>query len=154
MLVFTTHWLLYLCHPDLVKGTLYHASSCSLNSSENPYATIKDPPLLTAKNTESGYVEMKSPARQDSPYAEISNSSLNTNRNVYDVGEELTFVIFQECFTENNDSMYWLSSTLYSNLGLAIWAKSHNLSMDRFTLQYWYMSRWTTVPGGINSLKF
>ncbi|XP_035524123.1 multiple epidermal growth factor-like domains protein 10 [Morone saxatilis] len=70
---------------DLVKGTLYHASSCSLNSSENPYATIKDPPLLTAKNTECGYVEMKSPARRDSPYAEISNSSPTTNRNVYEV---------------------------------------------------------------------
>ncbi|TMS08541.1 Multiple epidermal growth factor-like domains protein 10 [Larimichthys crocea] len=70
---------------DLVKGTLYHASSCSLNSSENPYATIKDPPLLTAKNTECGYVEMKSPARRDSPYAEISNSSPANNRNVYEV---------------------------------------------------------------------
>ncbi|KAG8011001.1 Multiple epidermal growth factor-like domains protein 10 [Nibea albiflora] len=70
---------------DLVKGTLYHASSCSLNSSENPYATIKDPPLLTAKNTECGYVEMKSPARRDSPYAEISNSCPANNRNVYEV---------------------------------------------------------------------
>lgn len=70
---------------DLVKGTPYHASSCSLNSSENPYATIKDPPLLMAKNTECGYVEMKSPARRDSPYAEISNSSPTNNRNVYEV---------------------------------------------------------------------
>lgn len=95
MLVFTTCWLLCPCHPDLVKGTLYHASSCSLNSSENPYATIKDPTLLTAKNTECGYVEMKSPARRDSPYAEISNGSPTNNRNVYEVGEELkcTFVI-------------------------------------------------------------
>lgn len=78
------------CLPDLVKGTPYHASSCSLNSSENPYATIKDPPLLTAKNTECGYVEMKSPARRDSPYAEISNSSPTNNRNVYEVGEAST----------------------------------------------------------------
>lgn len=70
---------------DLVKGAPYHASSCSLNSSENPYATIKDPPLLMNKNTEYGYVEMKSPARRDSPYAEISNSSPNDNRNVYEV---------------------------------------------------------------------
>ncbi|KAF7653110.1 hypothetical protein LDENG_00087060 [Lucifuga dentata] len=28
---------------------------------------------------------MKSPARRDSPYAEISNSSPTTNRNVYEV---------------------------------------------------------------------
>ncbi|XP_071399924.1 multiple epidermal growth factor-like domains protein 10, partial [Centroberyx affinis] len=69
---------------DLVKGAPYHVSSCSLNSSENPYATIKDPPLLTPKNTECGYVEMKSPARRDSPYAEINNTS-PTNRNVYEV---------------------------------------------------------------------
>ncbi|KAG7280806.1 hypothetical protein CRUP_035471 [Coryphaenoides rupestris] len=68
---------------DLVKGTPYHASSSSLNSSENPYATIKDPPLLTPKNSECGYVEMKSPARQDSPYAEINPGP--TNRNVYEV---------------------------------------------------------------------
>ncbi|XP_031694619.1 multiple epidermal growth factor-like domains protein 10 [Anarrhichthys ocellatus] len=68
-----------------LKGTHYHASSCSLNSSENPYATIKDPPTLTAKNTECGYVEMKSPARRDSPYAEISNNSPTNNRNVYEV---------------------------------------------------------------------
>ncbi|KAI3361809.1 hypothetical protein L3Q82_001966 [Scortum barcoo] len=72
---------------DLVKGTPYHSSSCSLNSSENPYATIKDPPLLTAKNTECGYVEMKSPARWDSPYTEINNSSSTCNRNVYEVGK-------------------------------------------------------------------
>lgn len=67
-----------------VKGTLYHASSCSINSSENPYATIKDPPPLTAKHTECGYVEMKSPARRDSPYAEISNDGPANNRNVYE----------------------------------------------------------------------
>ncbi|CAG5867095.1 unnamed protein product [Menidia menidia] len=29
---------------DLGKGGAYHGSSCSLSSSENPYATIKDPP--------------------------------------------------------------------------------------------------------------
>ncbi|KPP75217.1 multiple epidermal growth factor-like domains protein 10-like [Scleropages formosus] len=69
---------------DLVKGTPYHASSCSLNSSENPYATIKDPPLLVPKNSECGYVEMKSPARRDSPYAEIHGSS-PTSKNVYEV---------------------------------------------------------------------
>lgn len=67
-----------------LAGTPYHASTCSLNSSENPYATIKDPPLLTAKHTECGYVEMKSPARRDSPYAEISSSPTD-KRNVYEV---------------------------------------------------------------------
>lgn len=72
-----------------MDNTHYRASSCSLNSSENPYATIKDPPLLTAKNTECGYVEMKSTARRDSPYAEISNSNPENTRNVYEVGEHL-----------------------------------------------------------------
>lgn len=89
MLVLTIQWVLCPCHPDLMDSTLYRASSCSLNSSENPYATIKDPPLLTAKNLECGYVEMKSTARRDSPYAEISNSSVTNTRNVYEVGEEL-----------------------------------------------------------------
>ena len=70
---------------DLAKGSPYHASSSSLNSSENPYATIKDPPLLCPKNSECGYVEMKSPARRDSPYAEINSGP--SNRNVYEVGE-------------------------------------------------------------------
>lgn len=77
-----------------MKLVEYCASSSSLNSSENPYATIKDPPLLTAKNIECGYVEMKSTARRDSPYAEISNSSPTTTRNVYDIGEEFTSTSF------------------------------------------------------------
>ncbi|TTF71933.1 Multiple epidermal growth factor-like domains protein 10 [Bagarius yarrelli] len=68
---------------DLVKGVSYHTSSCSLNS-ENPYATIKDPPLLVPKNIECGYVEMKSPTQRDSPYAEIHNFS-PSNKNVYEV---------------------------------------------------------------------
>lgn len=78
---------------DLVKGVPYHASSCSLNS-ENPYATIKDPPLLVPKNTECGYVEMKSPTQRDSPYAEIHNSS-PANKNVYEVGKwpDITSII-------------------------------------------------------------
>lgn len=78
---------------DLVKDTPYHASSSSLNSSENPYATIKDPPLLTTKSTECGYVEMKSPTRRDSPYAEISNSSPTNNRNVYEVEPTVSTVL-------------------------------------------------------------
>lgn len=73
---------------DLVKSVPYHESSCSLNSSENPYATIKDPPLLLAKSSECGYVEMKSPAHRDSPYAEINASSPASN-NVYEVGKRI-----------------------------------------------------------------
>lgn len=106
LILVCTTLLLLLCNTgSLGEGTLYHGSSCSLNSSENPYATIKDPPLLTAKNTECGYVEMKSPARQDSPYAEISNSSPTNNRNVYEVGEDLklTFVTLHcQCFTQKD----------------------------------------------------
>ncbi len=71
---------------DLVKSVSYHASSSSLNSSENPYATIKDPPLLLSKSWECGYVEMKSPAHRDAPYDEIHASS-PANKNVYEVGK-------------------------------------------------------------------
>uniref|UniRef100_M3YKH0 Multiple EGF like domains 10 n=1 Tax=Mustela putorius furo TaxID=9669 RepID=M3YKH0_MUSPF len=70
---------------DLGKNSEYNSSNCSLSSSENPYATIKDPPVLIPKNSECGYVEMKSPARRDSPYAEINNST-SANKNVYEVG--------------------------------------------------------------------
>lgn len=93
MLVLTAQGLLCSWFTDLVDSTHYRASTCSLNSSENPYATIKDPPMLTAKNTECGYVEMKSTARRDSPYAEISNSSPTNTRNVYEVGEYLKLTL-------------------------------------------------------------
>ncbi|MBN3280536.1 MEG10 protein, partial [Polyodon spathula] len=76
---------------DLVKGSTYNSSSCSLNSTENPYATIKDPPMLMPKNTECGYVEMKSPARRDPPYAEIGNLA-STNKNVYEVEPTVSVV--------------------------------------------------------------
>ncbi|KAG5848565.1 hypothetical protein ANANG_G00099790 [Anguilla anguilla] len=42
------------------------ASTCSL-SSENPYATIKDPPGVAVRHSESSYMEMKSPARREPP---------------------------------------------------------------------------------------
>lgn len=89
-LKFISHFKVTLSSSDLVKGAPYSASSCSINSSENPYATIKDPPLSTAKNTDCGYVEMKSPARRDSTYAEIdtpSNTSSTGSTNVYEVGK-------------------------------------------------------------------
>lgn len=76
---------------DLVKTSGFSASTCSLNSTENPYATIKDPPIFTSKNSECGYVEMKSPARRDSPYAEIGNST-SANKNVYEVEPTVSVV--------------------------------------------------------------
>ncbi|KAG8598021.1 hypothetical protein GDO81_002466 [Engystomops pustulosus] len=76
----------YLSEHGLLKSSAYSISSCSLSSTENPYATIKDPPVLLPKHTECGYVEMKSPARRDSAYAEISNTSLAT-KNVYEVAD-------------------------------------------------------------------
>lgn len=76
---------------DLVKSVPYHASSSSLNSSENPYATIKDPPLLLAKSSECGYVEMKSPAHRDALYTEIHASS-PANKNVYEVEPTISSV--------------------------------------------------------------
>ncbi|OXB71938.1 UNVERIFIED_CONTAM: hypothetical protein H355_006927 [Colinus virginianus] len=86
---------------DLVKNSEYNLSNCSLSSSENPYATIKDPPALVPKSSECGYVEMKSPARRDSPYAEIAGSA-SANKNVYEVahGNEmqcLSPVHFSHC---------------------------------------------------------
>uniref|UniRef100_A0A087XMP6 Multiple EGF-like-domains 10 n=1 Tax=Poecilia formosa TaxID=48698 RepID=A0A087XMP6_POEFO len=67
---------------DMVKGADYLASSSSLVSSENPYATIKDPPSPTSKNTESSYMEMKSPTRRDSAYAEINDTSPTNSEKV------------------------------------------------------------------------
>ncbi|RXM92304.1 Multiple epidermal growth factor-like domains protein 10 [Acipenser ruthenus] len=68
---------------DYMKGSVCSSSTSSLNS-ENPYATIKDPPSLTCKHSESSYVEMKSPAHRDLPYADMPSSS-TTNKNVYEV---------------------------------------------------------------------
>lgn len=73
---------------DYTKGSL--SSTCSLNS-ENPYATINDPPAL-CKHAESSYVEMKSPARRDhmapcSPVLAAAATALAApSKNVYDVG--------------------------------------------------------------------
>ncbi|KAJ7424510.1 hypothetical protein WISP_28334 [Willisornis vidua] len=83
---------------DLVKNSEYNLSNCSLSSSENPYATIKDPPALVPKSSECGYVEMKSPARRDSPYAEIAGSA-TANKNVYEV--EPTVSVVQGAFSSS-----------------------------------------------------
>lgn len=40
-------------------------------SSENPYATIKDLPVLAGKPPEGSYMEMRTPARREMSYAEI-----------------------------------------------------------------------------------
>lgn len=68
-----------------MKESVCSSSTCSLNSSENPYATIKDPPILTCKHSESSYVEMKSPGHRESPYSEMPTSS-TANKNIYEVG--------------------------------------------------------------------
>ncbi|RLW03823.1 hypothetical protein DV515_00006499 [Chloebia gouldiae] len=67
-----------------MKESVCSSSTCSLNSSENPYATIKDPPILTCKHSESSYVEMKSPGHRESPYSEMPTSS-TANKNIYEV---------------------------------------------------------------------
>lgn len=62
------------------------SSSCSANS-ENPYATIRDPPALACKHTESSYVEMKSPSHREVPFGGTATLLGGAGRNVYDVGE-------------------------------------------------------------------
>lgn len=74
------------CFTDYMKESVCSSSTCSLNSSENPYATIKDPPILTCKHSESSYVEMKSPGHRESPYSEMPTSS-TANKNIYEVGK-------------------------------------------------------------------
>lgn len=75
------------CFADYMKESVCSSSTCSLNSSENPYATIKDPPILTCKHSESSYVEMKSPGHRESPYSEMPTSS-TANKNIYEVGKQ------------------------------------------------------------------
>lgn len=70
-------------------------SSCSLNS-ENPYATIRDPPGLACKHTESSYVEMKSPSHREVPFGGTATLLGSASRNVYDVGECVVGVLCVE----------------------------------------------------------
>ncbi|MEJ1285454.1 multiple EGF-like-domains 11 [Cricetulus griseus] len=79
--------------PDYMKESTCSSSTCSLNSSENPYATIKDPPILTCKLPESSYVEMKSPVHMGSPYTDVPSLS-TSNKNIYEV--EPTVNVVQE----------------------------------------------------------
>ncbi|CAB1456884.1 unnamed protein product [Pleuronectes platessa] len=69
---------------DYIKGSMCSNSSCSLNS-ENPYATIRDPPGLACKHTESSYVEMKSPSHREVPFGGTATLLGSASRNVYDV---------------------------------------------------------------------
>lgn len=71
---------------DYIKSSMCSNSSCSLNS-ENPYATIRDPPGLACKHTESSYVEMKSPSHREVPFGGTATLLGGAGRNVYDVGE-------------------------------------------------------------------
>ncbi|KAK7891234.1 hypothetical protein WMY93_023197 [Mugilogobius chulae] len=50
-----------------IKGSMCNNSSCSINS-DNPYATIRDPPGLSCKLSESSYVEVKSPSHREVPF--------------------------------------------------------------------------------------
>ena len=82
--------MVFLCplSADYMKGSL--SSTCSLNS-ENPYATINDPPAL-CKHSESSYVEMKSPAHNEHVTHSCSAAIITTTttnvpaKNVYDMG--------------------------------------------------------------------
>ncbi|XP_048362850.1 multiple epidermal growth factor-like domains protein 11 [Sphaerodactylus townsendi] len=76
---------------DYMKESACSSSTCSLNSSENPYATIKDPPILTCKHSEGSYVEMKSPAHRDSTYLDTPASS-TANKNIYEVEPTISMV--------------------------------------------------------------
>ncbi|XP_042635583.1 multiple epidermal growth factor-like domains protein 11 isoform X1 [Catharus ustulatus] len=82
---------LHSCFADYMKESVCSSSTCSLNSSENPYATIKDPPILTCKHSESSYVEMKSPGHRESPYSEMPTSS-TANKNIYEVEPTVSIV--------------------------------------------------------------
>ncbi|TNN86924.1 Multiple epidermal growth factor-like domains protein 11 [Liparis tanakae] len=73
-----------LATADYTKGSMCSNSSCSLNS-ENPYATIRDPPGLACKHTESSYVEMKSPSHREVPFGGTATLLGSASRNVYDV---------------------------------------------------------------------
>ncbi|KAJ7311120.1 hypothetical protein JRQ81_006722 [Phrynocephalus forsythii] len=74
-----------------MKESACSSSTCSLNSSENPYATIKDPPILTCKHSESSYVEMKSPVHRDSSYSDTPALS-TANKNIYDIEPTISVV--------------------------------------------------------------
>lgn len=71
---------------DYIKSSMCSNSSCSLNS-ENPYATIRDPPALACKHADSSYVEMKSPSHREVPFGGTATLLGSAGRNVYDVGE-------------------------------------------------------------------
>lgn len=97
---------------DYMKGSL--SSTCSLNS-ENPYATINDPPALACKHLESSYVEMKSPGHHEhmthccSAAAIITTTTTTTastaaTKNVYDMGTNL-FILFIQ-FHESKNKHY------------------------------------------------
>lgn len=71
---------------DYIKGSVCGNNSCS-PSSENPYATIREPPGLTCKHGESSYVEMKSPSHREVPFGGTATLLGSAGRNLYDVGE-------------------------------------------------------------------
>lgn len=98
---------------DYIKSTICNNSSCSLNS-DNPYATIRDPPGLACKHTESSYVEMKSPSHREVPFGGTATLLGTVSRNVYDVGEFAVDLIgsFELSLAVNTDRRYDFSFTL------------------------------------------
>uniref|UniRef100_A0ACB8G6J1 Uncharacterized protein n=1 Tax=Sphaerodactylus townsendi TaxID=933632 RepID=A0ACB8G6J1_9SAUR len=58
-------------HRGCIKEESLCRSDSSL-SSENPYATIKDLPVLAGKPSEGSYMEMRHPAKRERAYAESS----------------------------------------------------------------------------------
>ncbi|XP_060031689.1 multiple epidermal growth factor-like domains protein 11 [Erinaceus europaeus] len=73
---------------DYMKGSVCSSSSCSLNSSENPYATIRDPPVLGCKFPESGYVGVRAPGHGGSPCSQapaFSSSSSSPSEGTHEL---------------------------------------------------------------------
>ncbi|KAJ8248723.1 hypothetical protein GJAV_G00227040 [Gymnothorax javanicus] len=69
---------------DYMKGSVCSSSTCSLNS-ENPYATIKDPPGVAPKHPEGSYVEMKSPTHHELSLCSSSTPTHTATKNIYDM---------------------------------------------------------------------
>ncbi|CAL9697473.1 unnamed protein product [Knipowitschia caucasica] len=72
---------------DYIKGSMCNNSPCSLNS-DNPYATIRDPPGLSCKHPvlgDSSYVEVKSPSHREVPFGGTATLLGAATRAVFEV---------------------------------------------------------------------
>lgn len=125
---------LHSCFADYMKESVCSSSTCSLNSSENPYATIKDPPILTCKHSESSYVEMKSPGHRESPYSEMPTSS-TANKNIYEVGKQRVaqggvggFPLSWGSWAWHGTGLNWQGKGL--SIGLLVWGAEPQRGMS------------------------